>query len=598
MGNIIRKICSIGTENVIGTEKISRIISVNSIATLTALFAFIIGSGFYYFTGEEKLLYPALLEGVSFLCILPLNYFKWHKIAPLHAQLTHNFAMIYFGILLANAVDATILVAFLFGHAFLFFSREDERKLKLASMIIAGISYFVLEIVKLLRLIQPLEFTTTQRLIVHFTGSAVIITLTILIIARYQKINAKLTDEKNMLLTTIKQQNEELEVKIKERTSELVLANNHIIAYLREISHEIRTPLSSIFYASKLFKEKIILNFEQINDIIYSRCFSGLRIINNILTFEKISKGQYQKINSEFVSLKTFLGENINAAQLIANEKSVIIKLKTKGIPEAVNIDPLNLEKILNNLLINAIKFTGKGTEIIVIVEVSNNILHLEVIDQGEGISTEILPHIFEPFHSVENKFIEGNGLGLNLVQKLVSLFSGDINVTSTNRGTTFAINIPISIGTYKDIKEEATGNLLELIVDTRILVIEDDAMTSRFIKMQLLKAGCRPLFAENYIDGLNLALTESPEIIVMDMNTPGGISGYDAIKRFKSIPQLSNVPIIVMSSNVYEDVEKVIELGAIDYITKPDNKRLLIKAIAKSQKIISTNKIFENMIS
>lgn len=599
--NLIKMLCSLGTQNIVDSETKNRIITVNAIAALTAVFAFILGYTFYYFTGNGRILYPAILEGLSFLCILPLNYYGFHRWTPIHAQLTHNFAMVYFGILLSQAVDATLLVAFLFGHAYFFFSRDDkeERQIRIVCMAIAGVSFFVMEAAKQFNLIEVLPFNKLQYLVVHFCGSAVIIVLIVLIISKYQKVTAKLTNEKIILLEKVKQQNEELELKIKERTSELQTANNSIMVYLREISHEIRTPLSSILYATQFLKEKIEENYDKLNNVIHSSCERALRIINNILTYEKISKGEYQNIHHQAFLFQPFITDIVNANQIIANEQSVRIQLETntETFPYAIISDQTALEKILNNLLVNAIKFTKEQTEVLLHVEVKDNVMSILVSDQGQGIPEELLPYIFQPFPPAQYKFIEGNGIGLTLVERLVHLLEGKIQVKSGSMGTTFEIEIPVTTTEIESVRKASKTIHKESLVNTKILIIEDEPMARAMANKILSGAGCTTSSVGDFKEGMVQLAIDQPDIIVLDLGMPG-THGFDALQKLKRDPVTANIPVIIMSANGFEeDIKRTYELGVAGYLVKPIKEHLIIEAVLKCKKAISTNKILKSMI-
>ncbi|RAJ05377.1 signal transduction histidine kinase [Chitinophaga skermanii] len=594
MKKLFTKLLYIGTDA--NPSYSYQVITLNFIAILTAVFSIALGCVFFHFTGEYRILIPTVLEGLSFLCILPLHHKGYYTGAKINAQLTHTAATVYFGIILTEAVDASLLVAFLAGQAFLLFPLEKEGRLRTFCLAIAGLSYVILEVVKQFNLVEPLHFDHTSYLWVHIAGGVVIIVLTIFIIARYQRITERLTSDKSNLLEEIKQQNENLEGVVKQRTQELENANNSIILYLREISHEIRTPLNSIYYASKMVKEGITHEVQHVNDIVLSRSLLALRIINNILTIEKLSKGDYLAISNECFLLQEFLLESQQAAQIIANERQVTIQLRTRNIPEAIVSDPLNLDKVLNNLLLNAIKFTESKSTIYLDATVEHNQLVLSVADQGKGIPEDILPHIFNRVNKGTNRFIEGNGLGLNLVKRIVELFNGTITVQSSSKGTVFTVRVPMKQGDKQDIKVKPDEEIITCNLEgTKVLVIEDELMAQKYVEIVLSKLGCDFTICSNFEDAHAHALQVTPGIIVLDLTLPGK-KGPDIIKDFKRNPRFASIPIIVMSSNAFhEEIEAIKGLGVNEYIVKPDSTHLLEKALVKCKKIIFAKEVLEN---
>jgi signal transduction histidine kinase len=256
--------------------------------------------------------------------------------------------------------------------------------------------------------------------------------------------------------------NEELEKKVIERTSELLIANEKEQAarteaeaanrekdvFLAIVSHELRTPLNAILgWAHILGKAPKDADQARAIDVISRNAQTQARLINDLLDAARIINGKLQ-LDMRPVNLASLLQEVVTAMQPAAEAKDIRIEMAL-GVSEDVCIaDPDRLRQVLNNLLSNAIKFTPAGGTIRTVFAPQGNQAHIAVSDTGKGISPEFLPHVFERFRQRDqtDRRAGGLGLGLAIVRQLVELHGGAIQVESKGegQGATFTIRLPL----------------------------------------------------------------------------------------------------------------------------------------------------------
>jgi signal transduction histidine kinase len=256
--------------------------------------------------------------------------------------------------------------------------------------------------------------------------------------------------------------NEELEKKVAERTSELVVANEKEHAaradaeaanrekdvFLAIVSHELRTPLNAIMgWAHILSKEPKDMDQARAINIINRNAQAQARLINDLLDAARIINGKLQ-LDMRPVNLAALLHEVVMAMQPAAEAQEVRIEMAPGVCEDDCLVDPDRLRQILNNLLSNAIKFTPAGGTIRAAFARRGDEARIIISDTGKGIAPEFLPHVFERFRQRDqaDQRAGGLGLGLAIVRQLVELHGGSIRAESRGegQGTTFTITLPL----------------------------------------------------------------------------------------------------------------------------------------------------------
>jgi len=401
----------------------------------------------------------------------------------------------------------------------------------------------------------------------------------------------------------------------KERAEELVSFKDQFMA---SMSHEIRTPLNGIIGFTKILlrNETTEVQKQQL-DAIKTSCDTLLVLINDILDLEKIEAG---KMNIEITELK--LSELINSVlgsfDLRFQEKGLKITLQyDEHIPSILLGDPVRINQILLNLLSNSAKFTSKGGKILIGAKLlrqddENAFVEFLISDTGIGIPKDKLETIFQPFiqsSSDTARKYGGTGLGLSIVQRLVNLMQGNVSLKSTlHKGTTFSITIPFqktaATAIPKEIETTIPTEELKRTESLKILLVEDNPINQFLVQTILFDLGFQTDTAENGKIGIELLEQNDYDIILMDLMMPE-MDGFEATQhiRNKMKPPKSATPIIALTADVTKaDVDKCMNIGMNEYVSKPINEADLLRKIdylvVKSKKsrsvhpVLSTTKI------
>lgn len=370
-------------------------------------------------------------------------------------------------------------------------------------------------------------------------------------------------------------------------------------AFLFNMSHDIRTPMNAILGYTEIAKRHLD-SMEQVGDCLDKIGVSGkhlMEIINDVLDMSRIESG-HVKIEAVPMDIVKCANENVLICKSLATTKNMTLTVRTEGITNPkVYGDCSHINEVIVNILSNAIKYTPDGGTVSLSVvqgkTEGDEIQWFDFIieDNGMGMSEEFLEHIFEAFERENNSTIsgiEGTGLGMAIVKKLVNLMGGDIVISSEkNVGTTVKVSLPFELNYY----EEDVDEVKEIEVRTpdafedrkRILLVEDNEMNREIAKAILEESG---FIIEEATDGdVAVEMVKNSSIgyystILMDVQMPR-MNGYEATKAIRSLDnkQLAGIPIIAMTANAFdEDRKKALECGMDAHVAKPiEINKLLI---------------------
>jgi signal transduction histidine kinase/CheY-like chemotaxis protein len=393
-------------------------------------------------------------------------------------------------------------------------------------------------------------------------------------------------------------QNEEKE----KRAAELIRAKEKAeysdllkSAFLANMSHEIRTPMNGILGFADLLKEpELTVEMQQkYLGIVKKSGERMLNIINDIISISKIESGlmelnmQESNINKQIEFVHTFFKPQIEAKGM-----RFLIKSTLSGKEAFIKSDSEKIYGILTNLVKNAIKYTDKGTielGYVLRTEREPNELEFYVKDTGIGIPKERLTVIFERFIQadvLDKMAFEGAGLGLSISKGYVEMLGGKIWVESEeNKGSIFFFTIPYYSEQLEKpntlLSKKVKKNIDPKAFKLKLLIAEDDKISSMLISAMVKEYCLTILQAKTGIEAVNIC-RNNPDIdlVLMDIQMPK-LNGYQAIRQIRKFNK--DVIIIAQTASVLSgNVEKVIEEGCNDYISKPINKGELINLMRK----------------
>lgn len=361
--------------------------------------------------------------------------------------------------------------------------------------------------------------------------------------------------------------------------------------FLINATHDIRSPLTLIMGPLNKLKTRITdAESKQDIDTIDRNAQRLLLLVNQILDERKIDKDQMH-LHCQKTDLKEFLRGIMSLYNFNVQERNITLSLKEdESLKEEGNlqvwIDRINFDKVISNLLSNAMKYTSDGGEITLIIGKNKESAIIKVEDTGIGLKEEKTDRLFERFYQGNNNsdiHIEGTGIGLNLCRALVKMHGGSIrayNRTDGIKGSCFEVNIPLGKEHLKPeeiLQEdgtktaESTGKRTQANRNFNILIVDDDAEIAHYIKTEL-SDWYRFEHASNGKEGLKMLLTGKYDLVISDVMMPE-MDGVTMLKKIKGNSNVSDIPVILLTSK--SEVENRLEglrKGADAFLAKPFN--------------------------
>ncbi len=397
--------------------------------------------------------------------------------------------------------------------------------------------------------------------------------------------------------------------------------NESEIRFLIDVGHELRSPLT-------LIKSPLDMLLRHGYDQQTDRALRGmkrntdrmLQLVNQILSIRRIEKGQ-MRLHYAQTDMTQFVADIVHDYDYEAEKRKITLSFTADGDGLKAYIDRDNFDKVVNNLLTNALKYTQDGGEVTVALAADGGRLRLTVSDNGQGIDEEQLKRVFDRFYQVSSRTASGQlgfGIGLNLTYKLVKLHGGDItarNRTDGQTGSVFTVTLPQGAGhlakdcivdgsyfagkTEKDNRRRAEGEAAasgepkqrkpRRATNYRVAVVDDDEGIRNFLSSEM----GLDYHVDTYANGREAleAVTDTlPDLVVSDVMMPE-MDGFTLLRRLKNNTKTSHIPVILLTTKV-EQAARVegLDYGADAYIDKPfDLEELLATAaslIANRQRV------------
>ena len=393
---------------------------------------------------------------------------------------------------------------------------------------------------------------------------------------------------------------QELNAKLQIAAENAESANRAKSTFLFNMSHDIRTPMNAIIgyadLASRHSDDPAKLKKYMENIQVCGQ--NLLMLLNNVLDLARIEN---DKTEIEY-SVSDIEKDFRNCLAMFRNQadsKDQTLTVTTQLPYPYIYADIPHLTEVCTNLVSNAVKYTGAGGTIRCGVTQKPGEKEgwcdtvVTVADNGIGMSQEFQKHIFEPFERERTSTVskvEGSGIGMGIVKKLVGLMGGTVEVESKiGVGSTFTVTIPCRIASEDEIqaKREINPSDQKCLCGTRILLTEDNDLNAEIATELLQEEGCtvdRAKDGVECVDMLEKAANGTYQLILMDVQMPV-MNGYDATKKIRRMddPQKANIPIVAMTANAFsEDKQVALDAGMNDHIAKPINMSVLVPTLRK----------------
>ena len=420
-----------------------------------------------------------------------------------------------------------------------------------------------------------------------------------------EKLSAQNQAQQQERQQLLAQQNEKLEEQVADRTQKLHQQADQLreldqvkSRFVTNITHEFRTPLSLIISpVEKLLQES---RFDRpMLTMVQRNADQLLRLINQLLDLSKLEANQ-MSVSLNRGNVSDFINQVVAMFQRTANHKGVTLTVSADNVPDQDYLfDADKWEKILMNLLSNALKFTdieGEVTLTVASVWAGEEMagVQLQITDTGIGIAPDTLPHIFDRFYQAdtsETRVYEGTGIGLALVKELTDVVGGTIAVESQpGFGTTFRLTLPVHpLSTNGNVHPLISPGLITTVsqptaslmadsgitsspgekVAPRILIVEDNDELREFLTGEL-SPSYQIMKAADGQAGWELTQAELPDIVITDVMMPR-MDGYELTRRIKNHPDTDHIAVVMLTAKAAQPSRiEGLQQGADDYLTKP----------------------------
>ena len=397
------------------------------------------------------------------------------------------------------------------------------------------------------------------------------------------------------------------------RAEELAELDRAKTTFFSNISHEFRTPLTLIMGPLEELRVRLAAEDEAVRqelDVIHRNGLRLGKLVNTLLDFSRIEAGRMQA-RYEPVDLAAFTADLASVFRSAVERAGLSYQVDCAALPEPVYLDREMWEKVVLNLLSNALKFTFDGT-ISVTLRAEDTHAVLRIADTGTGVAAGEMPRLFERFHRIPNarsRSNEGSGIGLALVRELIGLHGGTITAESTEgAGTAFTVRLPFGHDHLPDVNvaPAAGPGVISAVADPfveealrwlpggeapaaalppaagglrpepaaagpppRVLLADDNADMREYLH-RLLRSSYQVTAVADGLTALDAVRASAPDLVISDVMMPG-LDGLALVAALRSDPRTADVPVLLLSARAGQEASiEGLEAGADDYLVKP----------------------------
>jgi PAS domain S-box-containing protein len=375
--------------------------------------------------------------------------------------------------------------------------------------------------------------------------------------------------------------------------------------FLATLSHELRTPLNAILGWSQILRDgrSDSGDLQQGLSTIERNARTQAQIIEDLLDMSRIISGKV-RLDVQRFDLVPVIEAALQTARPAAEAKEIRITSVLDPLAGPVSGDPSRLQQVFWNLLSNAVKFTPRGGRVQVLLERVNSHVEVSVIDSGEGIRPDFLPHVFDRFRQADSSTTRkhgGLGLGLAIVKQLVELHGGSIRAKSAGvgEGSTFIVSLPVTVVHPDRSSSQREGDRRHPVAsmmsevpnleaclslsDVRVLLVDDEPDARALVERLLTDCQARVTPAASASEAIDRLLRDKFDVLVSDIGMPGE-DGYTLIRRVRKLdPQhVANIPALALTAYARsEDRQRAILAGYHLHVAKPVEPSELITMVA-----------------
>ncbi len=372
--------------------------------------------------------------------------------------------------------------------------------------------------------------------------------------------------------------------------TQLKKANQAKDEFLMNLSHELRTPLNAIIGWSEILTEDNS-DKNQLSEglqIILKNSNHQLHIVEDLMDSSRILVGRIH-LNPVMVDLHQIVIQSIAGQQTIIMKKNILIDMKTELNSAIIKADPVRLRQIVDNIIVNALKFSFKNGKIEVRLKKSGPNVELIVQDQGEGIDESLLPHVFERLKQGDESTTRkhgGLGLGLSIAKHLTEASDGQIKAESAGmgQGATFTVSFPLQEFELKpNLGIPLANTSSRALENIRVLVVDDDDDARQVAALALRNQGARVSMAGSVYDALHMDSPDHYEVIVCDLSMPEE-DGFSFVKKIRQgkTPFQNHIPVLALTAFTdHGTKEKALHDGFDLFLEKPFKASYLVSSVA-----------------
>jgi two-component system CheB/CheR fusion protein len=369
---------------------------------------------------------------------------------------------------------------------------------------------------------------------------------------------------------------------LRERAEQLAVADRRKNEFLAMLGHELRNPLAALVSAGNLLASETVAVTQKdwAAGVIQRQGRAMMHLVNDMLDISRITSGNIE-LNRQTVLLKTIIQSAMEVCQPIVDERRHTLSVTLPEEPTWLNADPTRLSQVIENVVINAAKYTAPGGSIQLRATRMAHRLSLSVKDNGRGIPSTMLGSLFDMFVQgpvSDSQRQTGLGVGLSVVRRLVELHGGSVRAISDGRtGSEFIVDLPLDPGPIpgERVTSQPAAAGMRL---SRILIIDDNADASEALAILLANEGHHVETRVDGVSGLSVAATFSPDVVLLDIGLPD-MDGYEVARRLRESVSNRNVILVAVTGyGLPADRRRSAEAGFDHHLTKPVDYEALIR--------------------